>query len=499
MAKSVARYAFITGIVFVLLALSPHRIHAWGDTAHRIICEVAFRELNPTVRTEVRRLIKLDPDFSTFSDSCTWPDHPRKRSREHFVNLPRSATELGNDLCPLADKCLVTAIEVDLEALADAGASDANKLDALKFLGHWVGDVHQPMHVSFQDDRGGNRIGESGRCERNLHAVWDSCIVETKLGSDIKSIATNLRGAVTVANRNQWNITGPKAWANESFKITTSAAVGYCIQKDSACWYASDNRELDRNEIRRVVVVDDAYMERQLPTVKKHLTLAGVRLAGLLNEVLVAQRGAQFLPNRQANSEWNASWIHWLNTNQGFVMGLLTLVYVVATVGIAIIMIRSNRLSRRSLQQALELDKKRSRPYVVFDIELRERLVFAVLRNYGLTGAHKIKLVLSPLLQHTIGGKIIDSTLVFNEIGFLAPSRVLEDFLDPDSAFFDHYAGARFEGKLEYEDSEQQRYEEPVRIDLTAQKGLHSVRETHLENEVQKLTQAVGQLSQKIK
>ncbi len=107
--------------------------------------------------------------------------------------------------------------------------------------------------------------------------MWDGCIIETKLGTDIRSIATDLRGAVTPGDRTQWIGTDPKTWANESFRITTSEAVGYCVKKDGTCWYAADNRELDRNEQRRVVVVDDGYMERQLPTIKKRLTQAGVR------------------------------------------------------------------------------------------------------------------------------------------------------------------------------------------------------------------------------
>jgi len=150
MAKSVTRCTSIAGIVLVLFVFSANRVLAWGDTAHRIICEIAFNELNSQARVEVKRLIRLDPVFFTFSGSCIWPDHPRKRSREHFVNLPRSATQLENDPCPLAEKCVVTAIEADLKIVADAGATDASKLDALKFLGHWIGDVHQPMHVSFR-------------------------------------------------------------------------------------------------------------------------------------------------------------------------------------------------------------------------------------------------------------------------------------------------------------------------------------------------------------
>ena len=106
MAKALTRSAPIAGIAIILLALSANSVLAWGDTAHRIICEIAFKELNSQARAEVKRLIRLDPVFFTFSGSCIWPDHPRKRSREHFVNLPRSATQLENDSCPLVDKCV---------------------------------------------------------------------------------------------------------------------------------------------------------------------------------------------------------------------------------------------------------------------------------------------------------------------------------------------------------------------------------------------------------
>jgi len=63
MAKSITRCASLAGIAFVLLALSANSVHAWGDTAHRIICEIAFKELNSQARDEVKRLIRLDPVF----------------------------------------------------------------------------------------------------------------------------------------------------------------------------------------------------------------------------------------------------------------------------------------------------------------------------------------------------------------------------------------------------------------------------------------------------
>ena len=67
---------------------------AWGDEGHKIVCEIAMRLAVPSTRTEIRRLIKTDTEFDFFADACTWPDHPRKRAGEHFVNLARDSSGL---------------------------------------------------------------------------------------------------------------------------------------------------------------------------------------------------------------------------------------------------------------------------------------------------------------------------------------------------------------------------------------------------------------------
>jgi hypothetical protein len=97
--------------VAVLLQASPAL--AWGDIGHRIICEIAFRELNDTARERVKVMIRRDPEFDTFAEACSWPDRPRRRASEHYVNLPRDAPGFDEELCPLADECVVSAIEKD--------------------------------------------------------------------------------------------------------------------------------------------------------------------------------------------------------------------------------------------------------------------------------------------------------------------------------------------------------------------------------------------------
>jgi nuclease S1 len=97
----VMHQGIVLGCVVLLSALFVPEVEAWGDMGHAIICEIAFQELNPPAREAVQRLIQQDPDFRLFSKACAWPDHPRKRAGEHFVNLPRSATGLGDNPCPV--------------------------------------------------------------------------------------------------------------------------------------------------------------------------------------------------------------------------------------------------------------------------------------------------------------------------------------------------------------------------------------------------------------
>ena len=190
-------------------------------------------------------MIQRDPEFDTFAESCSWPDHPRRRAEEHYVNLPRDTRGFVEDACPLADKCVISAIEEDLVVLSSSSASEQKRLEALKCLGHWIGDVHQPLHVSFEDDRGGNEVGISGGlCSWDLHAVWDSCIIEEGLPGDPGSIARDLLDKVTDQDRAAWRASRPIDWANESFAISVSPEVGYCVRTEFGCWYDAQNQRL---------------------------------------------------------------------------------------------------------------------------------------------------------------------------------------------------------------------------------------------------------------
>ncbi len=259
----------------LLFLLSSHA-WAWGNEGNKVICEIAFRVAQPTTRAEIKQLISTDDRFTSFSDSCTWPDHPRWRSSEHFVNLPRDSDGLHSKTCPGASACVVTAIKKDFAVLSSSSASQAQKLASLKFLGHWVGDVHQPLHVSFEDDRGGNNVlAMGGECGSNLHAAWDTCLVLKAVGGDVDLATTELMKTITLAELESWIRSAPMDWANESFIIAEQAQTKYCARRGASCERPAGK-----------VTIDAGYVAANAPIVREQLQKAGVRLAHMLDAAL---------------------------------------------------------------------------------------------------------------------------------------------------------------------------------------------------------------------
>ena len=286
---------FLAALLMLAAFATPGSVWAWGETGHRVVCQIAYDELLPAARIEVDRLLALDPDFDAFAESCLYADTPERiRWQDHFINIPRSDLAITTFDCPTAETCILPAIRDDFLVLLNAESADADKLLALKLLGHWVGDVHQPMHVSFQDDRGAN----SNKVESdliaepdfaNLHGVWDYLIIAHNFGDDYQAIARSMRREITQRQRQAWRYDSPIEWANESYQVTISAAALYCVHQQGACWYEPDNMLLDPEEEWRSLVVDAEYLQRHGPLVQERLQQAGVRLARLLNQSLTME------------------------------------------------------------------------------------------------------------------------------------------------------------------------------------------------------------------
>jgi hypothetical protein len=265
-------HAFCWPLAALTLVSLCSEAQAWGDVGHKIICEIAIRLAEPPTQDQIRKLMTLDAEYRTFADSCIFADHPRQRAEEHFINFPRDSKGLTLDKCPEANVCVLTAIISDFKLLSSRTETDANRLLALKFLGHWVGDIHQPLHVSFLDDRGGNNISVSGQCSGNLHATWDTCLVLYAVGPDVSEAVADLLQTVAPDLKAKWIASEPRDWANESFAISETAKTGYCVMHDLSC-----------NPSGRDVKIGIEYLDANAPVVREQLLKAGVRLAHLLD------------------------------------------------------------------------------------------------------------------------------------------------------------------------------------------------------------------------
>lgn len=266
--------------------------HAWGAKGHRIVCEIAYQELKPEARDVVRALIASDGSFSTFADSCTWADEKQQknaRRQDHFINVPRYYYEVRTGRCRLGDTCLFSAIDFDVNRLSYS-TKKKERLASLKYLGHWVGDIHQPLHVSYADDWGGNKVVQtSDLCYDTLHSVWDSCVISSYLRGSVQEEAQKLLSELG-ERRTAWNDTTPIEWADESYDITRQAWVSYCNLSDkNVCFYGPGDEFWEPGDDQKTVHVDEDYLETALPIVRERLLMAGVRLGALLNRILAPE------------------------------------------------------------------------------------------------------------------------------------------------------------------------------------------------------------------
>ncbi len=237
----------------------------WGKDGHRIVADMASRLLTDRTRTEVEDLLRGESlaEVSTWADVVRDDPPYRATAPWHYVNIPKDgeAYEEKRD-CPKAG-CVVSAIRKQVETLKDAQVPREQRVEALKFLVHFVGDVHQPLHAGLAEDRGGNEIIVDLLGERkNLHEVWDSDIIE-RAHRPWKEYADELTRRMSEDQRKAWSSLDPARWATESHKLALTHA--YAVGPEGA--------------------LDEAYLDRARPVVEERLTAAGVRLAGLLNSI----------------------------------------------------------------------------------------------------------------------------------------------------------------------------------------------------------------------
>jgi hypothetical protein len=280
---------------------------AWGPDGHRIVCRIAFQLLDTARQQEITRLSgnyrrpNNGQGFAAFADGCLFPDEARDNARNnvsgwdrfdpfenwHFLNVPRT-TRLVNDSHCKGD-CVLTGIARHADLLRTS-TTDEQRAEALFFLGHWVGDIHQPLHVSYSDDRGGNDImpiNGGFYTATRMHGVWDSGIISKMLGPDgWRAFADRLAREITPAENDAWIASQPVVWAQESYVLTTRAATQYCAWRVTAGAAAC-------SQIPQQRTLAQSYQDEVHDDVRTLLQRAGARLADLLRRLVGVPSGPQ--------------------------------------------------------------------------------------------------------------------------------------------------------------------------------------------------------------
>lgn len=260
--------------LIAIFLLFPAATRAWGPEGHRIIGRAAFDLLDERPRAQVMAVLGIaEPGqvADALDEACNWPDEVRPTPEWawsaplHYVNLPRHSRHYDRQRdCP-DGLCVTEGVLRYASLLAHPGRETDQRWQALAFLCHLVGDLHQPLHAGFRDDRGANYVDVEYHGEEwNLHEWWDGVLVRERLGDEDDRVATTAAAARAVPAA-PWEPADVARWTEASHAIAVDQA--YPPQ----------------------TAIDDAFAARSWATVERQWALAAARLARILNNLLGAE------------------------------------------------------------------------------------------------------------------------------------------------------------------------------------------------------------------
>lgn len=289
---------------------------AWGCKGHQTVALIAEKQLTPEAKQMVQALLAgnpIDPALKRYcgnavrdamADSSTWPDDIRSQAKNgpwHYIDIPRGAKRAPlSDFCG-KDGCVTKAIEDELAILKNKNGDPAKRAEALRYIIHFVGDLHQPLHAVTNDDEGGNCVPvnylrrkarqQDQGYSPNLHALWDTAIPERDMeGADPAEYAETL-GEIFAAQIESWQKAGIhiEDWAWESHEYGESTVYGeltpkIAIEPPMEVRSCADDNNIGDRLLRQHITAGAAYQEKAGPVVEERIAKAGARLAMILNE-----------------------------------------------------------------------------------------------------------------------------------------------------------------------------------------------------------------------
>ena len=288
-------YLVLLLIVTSCIISTTQQAKAWGENGHRVTAEIGERNIKPHTKAVIASIL----DGESLAEIATWPDDIRSDSSWnfsqpwHFFSI--NDDETWNDVTRSADGDVLSALEKLEVFLSDQksksivvkgtivkGKGDnaikevqqkaIGKREALAFYIHFVGDVHQPLHVGRREDFGGNKIGVVWfDQETNLHKVWDQLLIKSR-NLSFTELSTFLN-RVSDEQHQQWTNSNYLDWAKESKNIRDEV---YDFGKQKTPYYLN---------VTTAPALKWSYRGEALNVINDRLVMGGIRLAGKLDEI----------------------------------------------------------------------------------------------------------------------------------------------------------------------------------------------------------------------
>jgi len=315
------RFTCSTLLLLAVVALAPSA-WGWGCKGHQVIALIAEKNLDAHARSMAMQILAASPispelrrycgnsGLDPFADSSTWADDERSVKPDtggwHYIDIPLGVShgDISN-YCPPSTGCVTSAITAQLAVLRNPDASPQERADALRYVIHFVGDMHQPLHTTTNNDSGGNCVpvtfegrapeetnAEWGTYRPNLHAVWDTDIIEHfTRGETPEQVADELeskfKAQIAVWKSQPVDI---DAWVWQSHRIAEDAVYGRLpvkvpVEKPEEVKSCSADDHVSGRMLNLHEQLDSSYDTAAAAAIQEQLTKAGVRLADILNSL----------------------------------------------------------------------------------------------------------------------------------------------------------------------------------------------------------------------
>lgn len=278
--------AFLLVLAVLGCALSAPAF-AWGSLGHRTVGAIAMANVRPQTRAAVLALLRHQRELDTprcrmgtIEDAATWPDCVKGekwrfayQSSWHYHDQPVCGTFDLKANCRDGN-CATAQIERNAKLLANRRLAPVLRLEALSLLVHFVGDVHQPLHIGENEDQGGNAVkARYGIAPgRNLHSIWDGVLAERAITAARPSLVRRY----SPAERQRLATGTTEDWARESYEISRDTLYPLAFGGKLPC---------DAKEPQAILWSNEA-IEASIPIIDERIERAGLRLAAMLDKAL---------------------------------------------------------------------------------------------------------------------------------------------------------------------------------------------------------------------